>query len=231
MTRIWNDALKRCTSVFFALLICLSVGDAQTVLTPEEMLKQFEQTFANVRDFTATIEADIDMERLRIPKMNATVYFKRPDRMRYSAPGFALLPREGMSLNPVALREKYVATLKGLDTANGCKTARLDLMPRDVKAKLKNLTLWLDTKTWTPVRMETAPYGGRQVRADFTYEMIDGKYLLPATVLVQFEFSPPEIVSGDPGQPHGNESSRNTPRSGRMTVRYKEYKINSGLSD
>jgi outer membrane lipoprotein-sorting protein len=170
MDNTLNDKLMHWTSVFFVMLISVAVGKAQILPKPIEMLQQFERTFENVQDFTATIEADVDMDRLRIPQMNATIAFKRPDRVHYSAPGFALLPREGMTLNPVGLREKYVPTFAGRDTVNGALAVRLDLAPRDAKAKLKAMTLWLDTKTWTPLRMETVRRskdpGGFPVRND-----------------------------------------------------------------
>ncbi len=207
-------------------LFTAEIGWTQPVVTGVEALRRFEQTFADVKDFTATIEADIDMERIRIPRMSATLFFKRPDKFRYTSPGFALFPREGMVLDPVMLRERYTPKLEGRDTINGRAALRMLLDARDPKNRLQHMTIWLDPESWTPVRMETTPYGSRKLRADFTYEQIQEKYWLPRSVTVQFQVA----EEPDLGQPPG-ESARAAPRKGTMTVRYLEYEVNTGLSD
>ena len=95
--------------------------------------------------------------------------------------------------------------------------------------------LWIDPTTWTIVRIETAPYQGRVLRLVFSYAEQAGGVLLPKTMKATFEVtardSSARLFNLDmPAAPQFDESPRPS-RSGSITVKYLEYKINVGLSD
>ena len=194
-----------------------------------------EKAFGGIRDFVATIEAEVDMERVRVPRVSATMYFKKPDKVHFSSTNFAMLPREGLALNPALLRERYEPKIQGNDTLDGRMVHKLELTAREAKIRPGQLTLWIDPTTWTIVRMETAPYQGRVLRLVFSYAEKAGGFLLPKAMKATFEVtardSSARLFNLDmPAAPQFDESPRPS-RSGSITVKYLEYKINVGLSD
>jgi hypothetical protein len=84
--------------------------------------------------------------------------------------------------------------------------------------------------------MESVPYQGRILRLEFTYASQPGGYILPETLKASFEStsrdSTQRILDIDmPNAPQLNEINQRAPRSGSITVKYLEYKINVGLSN
>jgi hypothetical protein len=84
--------------------------------------------------------------------------------------------------------------------------------------------------------MESVPYQGRVLRLQFTYATQSGGFLLPQTLKASFDAIARDTTQRplDIDMPAGSqfdEMRQRVPRSGSITVKYLEYKINSGLSD
>ncbi len=199
------------------------------------MMLNVEKGFEKIRDFVATIEAEVDMERVRVPKMSATMYYKKPDKVHFSSANFAMLPREGIALNPTLLRERYEPKVLGHETLDGRDVHKLQLTAKEAKIRPAQLTLWIDPASWTISRMETLPYQGRVLRLQFTYASQAGGVLLPSTMKATFELatrdSSVRSLNLDMQAPPQFDEAPRPSRSGSITVKYLEYKVNVGLSD
>ncbi len=198
------------------------------------MMKNVEKGFEGIEDFEVTIEATVDMERMRIPKMTGTLYFKKPDKIHFVSANFMMVPREGIVVNPSLLRERYQPALVGEEEADGKKLYKLELAAKAEKVRPRQMELWIDPSNWTIVKMETIPYQGRILRLTFEYELQEGKYWLVRTLRASFD-----VAARDTSQqselgvapPPQFEQMRRPPRSGSITVTYSNYKLNVGLSD
>ena len=199
----------------------------------DEILAKVVKGFESVKDFSATIDAEINMDRVQIPKMHAELFFKKPDKVHFSSQVFLLMPREGVALNPAVLKEHYLTTSAVEDTIDGKKVFKLILAARDSKTRLRTLSIWVDPVNWTITKMETIPYEGRTLSMIFTYEFQQEKYWLPSKMIVSFT-SETDKVEKDSSSSIDNQFEglqRSVPRSGMVTVVYSNYKINIGLSD
>jgi outer membrane lipoprotein-sorting protein len=200
------------------------------------ILQNVGKTYEGIQDFVAKIEAKVDMDRLRVPKMNATLYFKKPDKVHFDSPGFAMLPREGIVLNAGTLRARYDATVIGEENVDGKKLTKLQLTGKELNIRPRQLFVWVDQTVWTLAKMESVPYQGRILRLEFTYATQSGGYVLPRTLKASFESTARDSTQRPldidlPNAPQLNEMNQRVPRSGSITVKYLEYKINVGLSD
>jgi outer membrane lipoprotein-sorting protein len=199
----------------------------------DEILAKVVKGFEEVNDFSAAIDAEINMERVQIPKMHAELFFKKPDKVHFSSKSFLLIPREGIALNPSVLKEHYLTTSAVRDTIEGKKMFKLLLAAKDAKTRLRALSVWVEPTNWTITKIETIPYEGRTLSMIFTYECQQERYWLPSKMIVAF------ISESDKGQKDSTPSldnqlenlQRSVPRSGTVTVVYSNYKINIGLSD
>ena len=199
----------------------------------DEILAKAVQGLEEVNDFSATIDAEVSMERVQIPKMHAELFFKKPDKVHFSSKGFLLVPREGIALNPSVLKEHYLTTSAVSDTVDGKRMFKLVLAAKDAKTRLRALSTWIDPSNWTIAKIETIPYEGRTLAMLFAYECQEGKYWLPSTLTVSFA-SESEKGQKEPASSMDNQfenAQRSLPRSGKVTVVYSNYKINIGLSD
>ena len=230
--------MKNSLILLFISVLLFSSTHAQkrsAALNGTNILASVVKVFAEVRDFVATIDAEINMERVQVPKMHATMYFKRPDKIHFTSQGFLLIPRDGLTLNPAVLSERYDASFIAEDTLEGRRLYKLQLAAKDKKTKLRQMYAWIDPAHWTVSRIETIPYEGRTLSIVFTYEFLQDKCWLPSKLVVTFgTTSEGEKITDDSTNHQMGQFSqmhRSMPRNGSITIRYSDYKINVGLDD
>jgi outer membrane lipoprotein-sorting protein len=197
----------------------------------DEIVKRMQSQFERVGDYIVTLTASVDMERLRVPKMEAKMYFKQPNKVHFESKGFAMLPREGVAFNPSQLSGKYTAVLEGEEQVENTNTYRLVFTAKQPKTRPQGLILWVDQTNSVAKKLETVPYEGRSVVALFEHSMVQDNYLMPSKITVKFAV--PEMPSPETGsQPGAAETQRRGPqRTGTVTVTYTDYHVNVGLSD
>ena len=235
--------MKSVVRTLAVLAICMAVQTASAQrkgagLSGGAMMENVAKGVEGVKDFVATIEADVNMERVRVPKMSATMYFKQPDKLHFTSSNFAMLPREGLALNPSLLQQRYDAVTRGQDTVEGRMLEKLQLTAKERRTRPAELVLWVDPAHWTIARIQTVPYQGRSLKMDFLYALQAGKYWLPRTLKASFEIISRDTSEAnaeqnfDPDMPTPQQQGVRLPtRGGSITVQYFDYKINTGLSD
>jgi outer membrane lipoprotein-sorting protein len=200
----------------------------------DTILARLVKGFAEVQDFTVTIDAELKMERVQVPKMHATMDFKRPDKVHFTSQGFLFVPRDGVTMNPAVLSQRYDASFIGTDTVKGLKLFKLQLAAKAKKTKLRQMYAWIDPVHWTIVKIETIPYEGRTLSTVFEYEFLQEKFWLPSKMIVTFGSTEGEKTADDSiSQPADqfNQMQRGAPRNGSATILYSNYKVNVGLED
>jgi outer membrane lipoprotein-sorting protein len=199
----------------------------------ETILKNVERTFGSVEDYTVTLDIVTNIERTKIPPMKVTMYFKQPERVHFVSTGFALLPREGMGTQFGRLTKRYTVDSVSLEMREGLPVYRLLLLPRDVRAMGYRARMWVDGLRWTPERVEIPQPDGRAMTALFSYVEIDGHWL-PANLQVSFTAGMQDSTAGGQSGPMdrpGTGAQRSGGRTGSVTIRYSDYRINTGLPD
>lgn len=198
-----------------------------------EILAKAEYNVQGLEDYVVDLEADVNMERIRMPKMQATMYFKSPDKVHFESPNFAILPREGFGLPVSVLVRRYEPLYKGEEEYKNARTAKLQLIAKDPSLRLQQLYVWIDLSNYTIVKTETVPYQGRSVRLEFEYGLQVAKYWLPVKLRAEFENVGADTIGGTfdmPVRPELQEFRR-PPRKGSIGITYTNYRINTGLSE
>ena len=199
----------------------------------ETILRNVERTFGSVEDYTVTLDIVTNIERTKIPPMKVTMYFKQPERVHFVSTGFALLPREGMGTQFGRLTKRYTVDSVSREMREGMPVYRLLLLPRDVRTMGYRARMWVDGVRWTPERVEIPQPDGRAMTALFTYVEIDGHWL-PANLQVSFTAGMQDSTAGaqsGPMERPGAGAQRSGGRTGSVTIRYSDYRINTGLPD
>ncbi len=212
-------------------LLWLLLPQLTPVAPGEAILKRVEAALASVRDYTVSLEITADLEQARIPPMNATMYFKQPDRVHFESEGFALLPKEAFGLRPARLLERFRVDSMVSESAGGEKVYRLRLRPRDERTRVQEMWVRISSGRWTIDGGEISMPDGRAVTLRFRHEQV-GTVWLPSEL--SLTFSQPGGAISEPSLPDDQrpiQFGRGAPRRGIITIRFSGYRLNTGLSD
>jgi outer membrane lipoprotein-sorting protein len=194
------------------------------------VLERVAAQYAAVQDYVVTLNITTNIERMSVPPMNATMYFKKPDRVHFDAQGFAILPREGLTFNPAMLSERFLVDAVASDTLGGKRVLRLTMRPRSDQARTRRVILFVDPERWTPERFTTAGIDGRTMSASFTHTRVD-RFWLPSILFVEFSAATDTAAVPQWEQSVPGSSGRMSFRGGTIEVKYSGYRVNTGLDD
>ena len=214
-------------------VVALSVAAAVAVArggdpAGETILHNVEARLAPVHDYTVTLDVVADIERLNVPPMHATMYFKQPDKVHIDAEGFAMLPREGLQPNVGKLLAKYTVAGVGKDTLDGVPVRKVMLQAKSDRSFPRSLAVYVNPERWTTERIVTSGSADRLVTISFSYVQVEGVWL-PGGMTAAFTLAPAD--SGETNPPAGPLRMQQKPRNGTVTVRYSGYRLNTGLGD
>jgi outer membrane lipoprotein-sorting protein len=205
-------------------------GASQTSAPPDSVLTRVASLLDGIRDYTVTLDIVSAIEQVQVPPMRVTMYFKQPNRTHFASEGFALLPREVVRLNLHDLPEHYTVDRRSTTATPDGPRILLRLIPRSSSSPVRRLDMLVDPRRSTPEQVSTVMADGRTVAASFTYVVIDG-HPLPSAVTVSFSADTsdafPAPLAGEPPVSAG----RNSVRAGSITIRYSDYRLNTGLPD
>lgn len=216
--------------MLLSLLMVIACRDplaAQSLPAGEDILRNIDKNFAELNDFTVSLRVKVDLQRLKVPIMNAVMYFKRPDKMHFQSDGFAILPKEGFAFIAGGIGSRFEVENVNLEEGRYVLLVR----PKEDRSKLRRVLLKVDPTTWTVARVVTPQTDGRQMKAEFTYANV-GRFRLPASLLVTFTT---DSASQELPDPFANlptiHRQPQTPRTGTISILFSDYILNSGLKD
>ncbi|MBP1679260.1 MAG: hypothetical protein H6Q29_1171 [Bacteroidetes bacterium] len=216
-------------------MLPLALGLLMATVAPPDtggaaILERVAAQYAAVQDYTVTLDVITNIERMSVPPMKATMYFKKPDKVHFESQGFAVLPREGLSMTPALLPERFLVDSVVADTLAGKRVLRLTMHPRSDRARTRRVVLHVDPERWTPEKFTTAGIDGRTMSASFSHTRVDG-FWLPANLLVEFSAAADTTAVPQWEQSAPGSSGRMPFRGGTIEVKYSGYRVNSGLED
>ena len=215
------------------LAVMLLAGPARTGedARGRAVLDSVINVLGRAQDYTVRLEIVVDIERMSVPPMEATLYYKYPDRVHIEADGVAIIPREVLPVAISAIPDRFLVEDSRRDTLRGMEILRLGLEPREATTRTRRLSLAVDPGKWLPVQLATSTVDGRAITADFEFAAEDG-FWLPAEVLIRFDAAS-EDTSDRPSWEQTPPSGRTQRMARRGTVRivYREYRVNTGLPD
>ncbi len=224
----------RYCSIWMMISLLLSNFAPAQQQSGAQMLRNVEKVYEGLNDFSAGFEAEVNMERLRMPKVQGKIYFKKPDKLSIDSKNFAMIPREGFMLNPTVLLEKYDVTLVGPDSVHGLKHHKLQLAAKEGSTRLRQLFLWVHPQSWTIAKMETVPAEGRTMMVVYEYAMINSLPLMK-TIMVEFGSVNPEppdtFMETNPDFTPRADRMKRALETGMFKVTLSDHIVNAGIPD
>ncbi|MBW2610485.1 MAG: hypothetical protein JRC68_09105 [Deltaproteobacteria bacterium] len=225
---IWLSAL---ILLLFQGSDCISQG---TELTVDDILRNLQSTFAEIEDYTVMLNVKSDIKQVRVPQMEVTAFFKQPDKLHLQSTGFAMLPREGMFINPNRFnREDFYMSILGKETLKDIETIKLELVHRNEKIKVRKLIIWVDPVRWISLKIDTVTWQGQSASVDFKYEKFQDRYWLPVKASAMMDLTGFKGFSRFHEMPdwENETESASNDRKGEITIQFYDYRINEGIPD
>jgi outer membrane lipoprotein-sorting protein len=215
-------------TLFFSLPARSSDPDAESIL------QKVKENFELVDDYKAEVTIKVDVDFVKIPDKQGTVYFMQPDNLKVRTKGFSLLPKRGMNITPQKLLgNEYTALWVRTEDLNGIPVEVIKVIPVSTDGDVIISTLWVDPRLSVIRQLEatTRNEGTFMIELEFG-RSFDG-HTLPKQVKVDFDLRKNEIPLGLTGDFEGERSRDPKPKNSRgsVTITYHDYEVNKGAGE
>lgn len=220
--------------LLLAVIIYIS-GFAQHQ-TPEEILEKVKAEFDKIDDYQVEVQVKVDVSFLKMPDRKAMIFYKKPDKFHIDSENFAMLPKAGMNFSPLGfLNYKYTAFMEKKDTIDGIPTLVIKVIPLEGSSEVILSTLWIDTNRNLILKIESSrkPQGTFTINLD--YLKTSNGFWLPSSILFEFTIEGSGIQKRfgkeEESKTDNSKSESKQPETGKVYLKYSNYKVNEGLSD
>jgi hypothetical protein len=194
--------------------------DASALLV--EVLKKSQA----VESFEADVDIDVDVDFIRIPVKKGRVFYKAPDKFRFRATGFVLMPKQGLNFTMhEILNSNHAAIYAGEEEGNH----KIKIVPLDDKATFVLATAWIDKQQARINRLEVSTQNQGNYTLHFGYGQLG--YEIPVETKISFEISQIDIPMKFIGNLKVDKKKAGEKSSGTVTLKYSNFKINGEIPD
>lgn len=203
---------------------------------PDTILDNVKKEFEKIEDYRVDVKIKVDVDFLKMPEREATIFYKKPDKFHIDSENFALLPKSGLNSSPLGfLNYEYKAYYIREDTVNGSITSVIKVIPLEVSADIILSTLWVDIQRNIILKVESTRKPQGTFFIDFEYLKTKMDFWLPSSMIFSFTFDP-SLYPGKSDKNKSSESGKSKDNSdeseiGKVYLTYSNYKVNIGLSD
>lgn len=225
--------------LFVIFLLFIAVVSAQKK-DAEEILNKAKNTFNEVHDYVVDVKIKVDVEFLKVPQTNATIYFKQPDKVHVNSDKFALLPKEGLNFSPLSfLQKKYTAIYVGEEKYKNSKTYVVKIIPLGNDNDIILSTFWIDQNDYVIRKVESSTKISGTFTVEMDYADIDNNFHLPSQTVFTFNVDKTNIPATISGNINPDDKPKKSKKgkedtfttTGTVIITYSNYKVNKGFPD
>jgi outer membrane lipoprotein-sorting protein len=219
---------------YFILLVCC-VSNAQSQNDARHILNEVNTAFQRVKDYSADVKIKTDIPFINILPVNATVFFKQPDKFHLQTKGIAILPKQGPENLMATLKDTsaYMAIFLMNDVLNGLPVAVINILPNSDTTELVVGKFWIDVVQHRVMRSQLTTKTNGTVNADYFYAA-DTSYPLPEKLIFTIDtkkFKIPKTLAADINNYDKEKPEKEKNNKGKITLSFSSYVINKGLAD
>ena len=214
------------------LAFLLTVSGLSQKPDPEKILENVKNEYDRINDYSVNVRITVDVEFLKMPDRQATIYYKKPDKFHINSDNFTMLPKTGLNFTPLGfLSYKYTAFFEKEDTIDGLPVSLIKVIPIEGDADVILSTFWIDTKRNLILRIESSRKPQGTFTIDLKYLKIQEKYWLPSSMVFSFTLEPGMMPGRIAEELYKGEKASDESKEGNVYLNYSDYKVNEGLPD
>lgn len=200
---------------------------------PYSIIDSLRSRLETIEDYTAEVEIEVDVEFIRVPVKHATIFFKKPDKIKFKSDEFIMLPKRGFSdrLTKI-LEEPYTAIYLGQEIRGEDILHVIRIVPLAKNPEIIVATWWINSKSYLIVKNESNSKNNSSYNIDFVYN--DPTIILPTEMTFSFDIEEMRIPLKFIGKSKGMEvdkSKIDKTHEGKVILRFSDYRINMQLKD
>jgi outer membrane lipoprotein-sorting protein len=204
------------------LLLALAGRGAAATPSAEQILQKTVNLYDKIADYQVQVKTQVRMEGVEIPDRTATLYYKKPDKVKIESEQVILLPRQAVlymhELGKHLEQDARVSLIGESRTAQKV-TYVLKIIPKkDDPTKPLRLIVAIDGRRWTVDTMKILQAGKLLAQLDAKYVKVKDTYWLPSSLELRLTTS----LGAFPGSAN---------KGGTATVTFSNYRVNLGLGD
>lgn len=194
-----------------------------------EIIKNVQAEFGKVKDYSANLEGKLDIPDMKVPDINAKLYFKQPEKVHIESEQFVMLPKDVVRFNPSMFQaELFDMVVQGTATVDGNECYKVKLLARSDTLRVQRALLFVDSKRWLIRKAELDPNQGRSTKAKIGYTLVQKKYYLPKQIDIMMDVPPMQF---DANQKMKDMSGNSGKKQAVITLKYSNYAVNKGIPD
>ncbi len=210
------------------LLIVLTALSASFTYarTADALLKELRAKMTRAKSYTAQLKIKVDVPFMRVPDMTATLKHTAPDKTTIDAPGFAMLPKDGVDLGALKMLSKdFTAIDMGVENS----MRKIKVLPSDESSDIVVATIWVDTTAMVARKVISTTKKAGTVTIELAYDNAKARsYALPSFTKISMEMDAlkiPKSISGDFDGNSRKPAAKPGPVKATVQVWYESYVI------
>lgn len=223
---------KNIVSSFLLLVILFSIPVYSQSNNPKKLLEAVKNKFNKITDYSVDAKIKLNIELFKVPESNAKIYFKKPDKVKMEAKGFAMLPKQGLNFSPNKLLSGNIEVVYvRKETVSNIELNVIKVIPLSDTSDVLLSTIWIDAKNNVIRKVVSITKKSGALTISLKYNESTIKHGLPAEAEFVFNTGdlPKERKNDDLSKE--NQNQKRAKLEGSVIVYYSNYKINKGLSD
>jgi len=232
------------------LSLSISLAFLFTQQTIEErIIAKTNEQFNLIEDYQVDMVVDLDIPAFRMPKKKYKIYYKQPNKIKVKAKGFGVLPKTGLFTSPNDnfdnLKDINLSLDSGLEVDRVILRGTLivDSLKLDMPNEYSRITfvptveVKIDTSKWVIENVTTKLDTLKLFQINNSYTSFEDEFYMPEKSTVEYYVKDKKLfnwinkdVSNIIGQDESLMKNSSTVK-GTITVLYKDYEINKGISD
>ncbi len=218
--------MKYFKQFFLIFMFLTAVRPLQAQPDATKIIAAVLEKSTEVKSFEADVAIDVDVDFIRIPVKKGRVFYKAPDKFRFRATGFALVPKKGLNFSVMSmLQEPHTALFSSEDEKNFL----IKVVPMNPESEFVIATLWVDKKAQRINKMNVTTNGQGNYTLEFTYGSM--KYDLPVSTSVGFEIQQMDIPMKFIGNLKVDPKKAGERTKGSVQLLYSNFEINGSIPD
>ncbi len=228
--------IKKTIPTFLLLFILMLPLGVYSQRTANQILNGLYNKSMTTKDYSADAHIRVDLPFIRMLPVDATIYYKQPDKFRMKSKGIAILPRQGFSDFSKSIRDtnSFTAFISGYEILSKTNATIINFIPGSDTSDLILGKLWIDANKNLVLKSQLTTKSNGTILIEYFYisQIIYG---LPDSMIFTVDvkkFKMPKGVTADINNTGTKDSApAKDPKRGKIFIRMRNYKVNKGLAD
>ena len=217
----------------YLIWICTPNNVFAQEVNPDSVLLKVKQKLELIKDYKADIEISLDVDFIKMPDKHAKMYFKHPDKVRFTSDEFIMLPKSGIGFSVrKILKDGYIAVFGGLEEINSKPHYVIKIIPESRRSDIVLSTLWINIGNSLISKMENTTRDNGSYIISFDYN--DPVVELPTEIEISFRVENLKIplkFIGKNTVVDKDEFNDGGTKQGSVFIKFTYYEVNQGIED